>query len=180
LNDGLARLRSAVTEARAAAPDQLVEHVMAALLPGGAHTDDVAVVVYRHESPESAFAATVRDAGELRTFRRALGHWLLERGVGEETTTDLLVAACEACANSLEHGYQFAPSRSVHVSSSLDDDGVVRVLVRDAGSWKASAGSSHHRGRGIPLMRGLMDDVDIDTDPHGTTVRLTKRLDGVR
>jgi len=46
--------------------------------------------------------------------------------------------------------------------------------VRDFGRWYERA--TETRGRGVSLMRSLMDDVDIDRGVDGTTVTLRRRL----
>jgi serine/threonine-protein kinase RsbW len=53
------------------------------------------------------------------------------------------------------------------------------VTITDQGSWHEPepAKQGRVRGRGIPLMRALADDVTIDTSALGTTVCL--RFDNV-
>jgi anti-sigma regulatory factor (Ser/Thr protein kinase) len=53
-------------------------------------------------------------------------------------------------------------------------DNEVEVTVRDSGSWRPP--SSAQGGRGLHLMHGLMDGVDMDTGPNGTIVRLRRRV----
>ena len=50
----------------------------------------------------------------------------------------------------------------------------IRVTVRDHGHWRPPRGS--HRGRGLPLMRALMDSVDVDHGTEGTVVVLERTL----
>lgn len=54
------------------------------------------------------------------------------------------------------------------------------VTITDQGSWREPdpATRGRTRGRGIPLMRALADDLTIDTSKLGTTVCL--RFDNVR
>jgi anti-sigma regulatory factor (Ser/Thr protein kinase) len=54
------------------------------------------------------------------------------------------------------------------------DGGDVVIEVGDRGTWREARGE--HRGRGLTLMRGLMDAVDVDREPDGTTVRLRRTL----
>jgi anti-sigma regulatory factor (Ser/Thr protein kinase) len=46
--------------------------------------------------------------------------------------------------------------------------------VRDFGSWRAERAGD--RGRGLSLMRALMDTVEVTPTPEGTTVRLRRTL----
>ena len=51
----------------------------------------------------------------------------------------------------------------------------VLVTVSDRGQWREPRGVN--RGRGLQLMAGLMDSVEVDRQAHGTAVRLGRRLD---
>jgi anti-sigma regulatory factor (Ser/Thr protein kinase) len=51
----------------------------------------------------------------------------------------------------------------------------VIVTVRDRGGWRPPRGRD--RGRGIPLMKALMETVEVRQDEEGTTVVLTRRLE---
>jgi anti-sigma regulatory factor (Ser/Thr protein kinase) len=46
--------------------------------------------------------------------------------------------------------------------------------VRDHGVWRSPREGDH--GRGISLMRALMDTVDVLATPEGTTVRMQRTL----
>jgi anti-sigma regulatory factor (Ser/Thr protein kinase) len=74
--------------------------------------------------------------------------------------------------NAIEHGHGLS-REPFEVELERDGDDVV-VSVRDRGRWHD--GASDDRGRGLPLMRALMDDVQIDALPDGTTVRMRRRL----
>ena len=88
-------------------------------------------------------------------------------------STQGLLAATEAFANAIEHPH--APtSRLIEVDGSFAD-GVLALTLRDSGSW----GDHRQReegGYGFPLMRRLVDAVEIDTGSHGTAVTLHRRL----
>jgi hypothetical protein len=46
--------------------------------------------------------------------------------------------------------------------------------VTDEGNWRESR--SENRGRGQAIMSSLMDEVETDTGPAGSVVRLRRRL----
>ena len=46
--------------------------------------------------------------------------------------------------------------------------------MRDGGRWRAPRGT--HRGRGLPLMRALMETVDVQHTDDGTVVVLERTL----
>ena len=92
----------------------------------------------------------------------------------------MILAVYEALANAAEFGYLDAPGQGTIVCTASYDDGIdiLVVKVSDRGRWGRSltATTSVHdalRGRGIPLMRVLADEMQIDTSERGTQVSLT-------
>jgi anti-sigma regulatory factor (Ser/Thr protein kinase) len=49
------------------------------------------------------------------------------------------------------------------------------ITVRDFGGWREPRGSD--RGRGLPLMKALMDSVRVDPSSEGTMVQLRRRVE---
>jgi anti-sigma regulatory factor (Ser/Thr protein kinase) len=85
---------------------------------------------------------------------------------------EITVAVQEAAANAVEHAY--APGTAAFDVDATFDAGSVTIEVRDRGSWRAARGE--HRGRGLPMMRALMDSVDVHRSEEGTTIVLRRRL----
>ncbi|MGO8767244.1 MAG: ATP-binding protein [Mycobacterium sp.] len=53
----------------------------------------------------------------------------------------------------------------------------MQLTIADTGSWKTpETAVKSQRGRGIRLMRALMQDVAIHPDTAGTTVHLSARI----
>jgi anti-sigma regulatory factor (Ser/Thr protein kinase) len=50
----------------------------------------------------------------------------------------------------------------------------VALTVRDTGSWREPLNGN--RGKGLVLMRKLMDDVSVNSGPDGTVVQLRRRI----
>jgi hypothetical protein len=50
-------------------------------------------------------------------------------------------------------------------------EGALSIRVEDEGSWHPPA-ASVERGRGIPLMRAVMDTAEVEHDGRGTRVNL--------
>jgi anti-sigma regulatory factor (Ser/Thr protein kinase) len=86
------------------------------------------------------------------------------------------VAAGEACANAIEHGHRDAPGDTVRLrAEALVDD--LRLTVADTGRWKTPQPDLNtHRGRGVALMRALMQQVTITSGAAGTTVDMHTRI----
>lgn len=93
--------------------------------------------------------------------------------VDEETTSDLLLAVTEACANSMLH----TSSPTIRVSWSRRGH-CVEVGVADDGVFRRRAPMLEgSRGHGIPLMTALVDELTIREGTErrpGTLVRLVK------
>jgi anti-sigma regulatory factor (Ser/Thr protein kinase) len=115
----------------------------------------------------------------LGMMRTRLRHWLEGHGVDGATAHDVLVAVGEACTNALEHAAVRAPGAHspVRVEATMSR-GCVRVRVVDRGRWVDRTGqpARENRGRGILLMKALVDEVRITTGRRGTTVNLIKRV----
>ncbi len=110
-----------------------------------------------------------------------------EHGLDEETTMALQVAVIEAGTNAIQHGNVFADHKAVTFEFRMGGGGI-EIEVEDFGKGfdpgrvadptDDSALLSPH-GRGLFLMRSLMDEVTYDVRPdHGTRVRLKKALPG--
>jgi anti-sigma regulatory factor (Ser/Thr protein kinase) len=138
-----------------------------------APADDVAFIAAR--VPPLADHMVTRwpaEAGSLASIRYLLRRWLRRAGAGHDETYDMLVACQEACANAVEHAY--APGRAGMELELFHADGQIRFTVRDRGRWRPPRGEN--RGRGLPLMRALMDGVEIRETGAGTEVELVRTL----
>lgn len=114
--------------------------------------------------------------GLLAELRRELRGYLAARGVPADVVADVVLAVQEAAKNSLRASAGQPVDVAVWVRRQ-----VVCVSVRDRGDGLAaevsrgcpSAWSTH--GRGLYLMRSVMDSVAIDCT-HGTIVCMRRRL----
>jgi serine/threonine-protein kinase RsbW len=119
----------------------------------------------------------------------AVVHALIEglarqHDLDEETTTALQVAVIEAGTNAIQHGNVFATDKLVLFEFRIHPDEVC-VWVKDYGKGfdpkkvvdpTAQSALLDPHGRGLYLMRSMVDDVSFETrEDHGTTVCLKKR-----
>ncbi len=148
------------------------EHLVDAMLDGSGD-DDVALlrVSYRPVLSRRLPAEPARLAG----LRHELRGWLAGLGASDEEVADVLLACGEACANAVEHAYQDRPEGELTVELVLDDDRQLRLRVTDTGRWRAVPAPGD-RGRGLPLMRAVMDAVDVARGAGGTVVTMRRRL----
>jgi anti-sigma regulatory factor (Ser/Thr protein kinase) len=109
--------------------------------------------------------------------RAFAGEAAQDLGCDRAATEAFRLGITEAVANAVEHG---APCDNGLISVSLHiRDGCLTTEIRDCGDFKAArepADSLDERGRGLPLMFAVMDNVEIDSVPGQTVVRLAKRL----
>ncbi|MFG1934004.1 SpoIIE family protein phosphatase [Mycobacterium sp. NPDC048908] len=174
LDQGISRVAELVRDGRTATLDDLANRIMSGVAPSEGYQDDVVVLLYRQPGPlELEFPA---ETTELAPARAALRRWLKGARVPLEQSMDVLIAAGEAVANSIEHGHRDSPGGTIRVNAtSLVDR--VQLVIADTGSWKPPHPVANStRGRGIALMRGLMEEVIINSDADGTTVHLTARI----
>ena len=120
----------------------------------------------------------------VRSVRRAVSLLCEQWGFGEEDRHAVVLALSEAMSNALEHGS--GPTRSIEVGCALGVDGI-RIVVEDFGAPSGEGlkkaiestvapSDDSVRGRGLYLIRTLMDEVDVKRKPGGgVAVSMFKR-----
>jgi serine/threonine-protein kinase RsbW len=99
-----------------------------------------------------------------------------------EDTETIGLAVREALANAMVHGNRCDPARTVRISVSLNEDCGLLIVVKDSGPGfepsKIADPTAENlpadHGRGIFLMKRLMDQVDFQFN-HGTEVHMRRR-----
>ncbi len=125
--------------------------------------------------------ALPRDALSVPVVRRVLNRSMATIGVAETCRTDIEVALTEAVTNVLDHAvdgdeYEVTAVIDAHRCS-------IEVVDRGRGFdaetlGRAQADPSAEEGRGIQLIRALVDRVQFTSRPeHGAIVHLEKDLD---
>jgi len=172
LADGLERLRGVMPVERIAA-EEACDTVVHTLLPEGAAKDDAAVLlVDATPLPEPLVITLPAEPDSPPLLRRILRRWLHGVGASDREIDELILACAEASANAIEHAYPPEP-QNFEVQGKYEGE-TVTLVVRDWGQWRPPRGK--HRGRGLTLMEGLADSVEVKPADEGTTVTLTKRL----
>jgi PAS domain S-box-containing protein len=174
IDDGMAELAARVGEAPED-PDALCDHLLATLVPPGGAMDDVAILTLRNLPVPDHFSAEFPAEPEsLAPMRSMLRRWLSHAGAGEMEIAEITTACGEAATNAIEHGGA-SGGTSFKVSGSRNGR-EVELAVRDHGSWRVERAGDH--GRGLDLMRTLMDTVAVKATGEGTIVTLRRRLGG--
>ncbi len=103
-------------------------------------------------------------------------------GVDESVVADIAISVSELVNNAMIHGNRSADDKQVTVQIS-SKDGSVTITVSDEGGGfnpteipdpLAEENLLQEVGRGLFIVRSLMDDVDVTPGPAGTTVAITK------
>ena len=104
-------------------------------------------------------------------------------GGGKPDIETIGLAVREAIANAMVHGNRCDPHKEVRISVAVDEHCDLLVSVKDSGSGFDPDGLPNpiapenllaQHGRGIFIMRQLMDEVDFKFD-QGTEVRMRLR-----
>ena len=118
-----------------------------------------------------------RDEASIPVARHLCRNALRGIGVDGDCGADIEVALSEACTNALKHSGSGAEYK---VQVALDERHCV-ITVVDAGEGfdgrSARSDPAAERGRGVELMRALVDRVNFNSQAEsGTIVRLEKDL----
>jgi PAS domain S-box-containing protein len=173
LEHRLAQLAAAAGAAGGELPD-LCAQIVSAVLGRSEPGDDVALLAVRPRPIASPVLELTLPAEPeaLAILRRRLGRFLHAAGAAEHEVYELTLTVCEAAGNAIEHAYG-PEDASFDVLVTLSS-GEVRAEVRDRGRWRDPRGES--RGRGLRIIEGLMDEVDLAIEQGGTVVRMRRRL----
>jgi len=180
LDVGLERLRETVRAHWRLPVGALCDQLLRTMSPPGGFSDDVAVLAFRvaGETDANYIDAYHAAPAELRSARRRLRAWLERVGeLSAQEIDDVLLAVGEASTNALEHGSHSDPDRVVGIEVAIGGGALV-AEVSDTGAWQHDAARSAQqgRGRGLMIMRGIMDEVRITNNQAGTTLTMTRQL----
>ena len=173
-------------------PDELLRRML-----HGAGDDDVALLGVAYK-PVFDVRVPARAEG-LAALRRQLRRWLAAVGTDEDTASDVLLACGEAAANAVEHAFAGTAAEpgstgpagehaftanaaraagEFEVELRIAAGRELTLRVADTGRWRAVPAPGD-RGRGLPIMRAVMDSVEVESGENGTVVTMRRRL-GVR
>jgi len=172
IGEGLAQL-----EVEAADADQDLEALCDRLLlamAGDRVADDIALLAFRPVplAGEPLHLRVPAEPQALAPMRQTLRRWLREIDAPPPEANEILLACGEACTNAIQHAYG-AGEGVLEMDLALLA-GAVEVNVRDRGSWRPP--SRTEGGRGLQMMRGLMDLVEVAGGSEGTVVRMRRGL----
>ena len=115
------------------------------------------------------------ERSELGAARKYVADQAAAFGFDPDTCFEFVYAVNEAVTNAIRHGAS-DENGLIHLSI-VADAGRLTFSVRDRGTFvmpvlDGSVSAEH--GRGLALMASLVDEVQLEIEPGGTTVRLSK------
>ena len=173
IDEGLGRLTVVAQVAAGRTDSSFADRVYRALVDETPLEDDVALLAIEVVPLEGTLEMTLPACPDvLGGLRNTLGRWLRAAGANENELFDVTLSASEAATNAIEHAYG---AREATFTVRCEHDGPdVTVTVRDLGRWRTTR--SRGGGRGLGIMRSLVDSVEIDSDEAGTVVTIAKKL----
>ncbi|MFG1923441.1 SpoIIE family protein phosphatase [Cryptosporangium sp. NPDC048952] len=174
---GLELLREEMQRHRSAPATVIVNSIADAMLRDEAGRDDVCLLAVSLAESTPFEERIPADLVELTGVRNRLRTWLTDHDVDRHDGFAIVLACSEAIGNAIEHGYRdpaSAAAGSVTISASIVDERV-DVTISDGGLWQPRE-TPPDRGRGLMLMKRLMDEVTVDRGTAGTTVTMSRRV----
>ncbi|MCA1706867.1 MAG: ATP-binding protein [Actinobacteria bacterium] len=124
-----------------------------------------------------------QDAETVALIRGIVGDTLAKFGLTRECIDDIQLALSEACTNVVDHA---AADDEYEVRFEVDDRQCQLTVKNTGAGFDADSLSaempdgSSARGRGVAIMRAVMDGVDFRSEPEaGTIVHLVKAIEVV-
>jgi serine/threonine-protein kinase RsbW len=121
-----------------------------------------------------------RERESVSAVRRIVAGAMAEVGVERSCAADVELALTEGCANVVRHA---TSTDGYRVTFQLDGD-AAKVTIADSGKGFAvngagqMAGTFSEGGRGLALMRMLMDEADFQVEEgRGTQIKLIKHVE---
>jgi serine phosphatase RsbU (regulator of sigma subunit)/anti-sigma regulatory factor (Ser/Thr protein kinase)/PAS domain-containing protein len=167
---------------------QAIRRSVDAWVENGELRDDLAILVCQ-VVPDSVIDEPTRElvlpneTSRLREVRQFVSSFLSDLRAPVDVSSEILLAVNEAAANACKYGKRPDRRSEIRVLCALEGSVVTVVVADDGTGFEPSRFNGWHLpdrfasgGRGLFLMRELMDDVEIDSTPEGTTVKLSRRM----
>jgi anti-sigma regulatory factor (Ser/Thr protein kinase) len=169
------------------AVERITSHVIQTLTRSSGYRDDITLVAaQRTRRRPPLYVRLPADSSAVTTARHVLLGWLAERGARRSDLDAVIHAVTELVENVVDHAYvdrgaegaaggESSPPGHFEIVAALRDDGSATLTVRDQGRWIGRAARAS-RGLGLALVRGIVDELEIDHDDEGTTVTVRYHL----
>jgi CheY-like chemotaxis protein/anti-sigma regulatory factor (Ser/Thr protein kinase) len=175
IDDRLAQLAEVVREGGQTAAD-IVDRLVGRMLPTGRPSDDVAVIAVKRSTDRTLSIRLPAHSSNLAPIRALMRRWLGTQGASTDETRDIVLAVGELASNACTHASPMVDGTLVVDARQVD--GVVRVTIADQGRWRAPL--DRGGGRGLTIVRAVVDTLSIDSDEHGTRAHIERALTSPR
>ena len=136
--------------------------------------DDAALLLVAFDGVPAELAIEIpADPAVLLDLRRRVGAWLRLRTISEAAARDAILALSEACNNAIEHGYGNGEG-TIRISLAHRGE-TLEIVVSDDGTWREPV-PDITRGRGLMIMRNVMEEIDLRHTPRGTRISLRQHV----
>ena len=159
--------------------DRVCEETLARMTRNTGYGDDIALLVAeRTPLPEPLHLDLPADGQAVAAALRELRGWMDALRVRELDHISMQHAVDELVDNAVEHAYAGqATHGQVHLDVDLIEGGVLHLCLRDFGTWKQPTADGAPAGtRGLAIVRGMVDRLDIDAGEDGTLLTVHHRL----
>lgn len=187
---GQGRLTDLVKRYGVGTPGELVQAIRRSveMWAGDTLRDDIAMLVFQI-APDKLLAEPVREIvvpnepSRVSEIRRFVAAFLADLRAPVEVSSEILLAVGEAAGNAYRHGRREQGRSEIRVRCEYDrPEFIVEVADDGPGFDRAEVAARGtpdlfaQGGRGLFLMRELMDSVVIDASHEGTSVLLRREL----
>jgi PAS domain S-box-containing protein len=187
---GQGRLTDLITQYGVGSPGELVQAIRRGVesWAGNELRDDIAMLIFQI-APDKMLSEPVREIvlpnepSRISEIRRFVAAFLADLRAPVETSSEILLAVGEAAGNAYRHGRRNNGRSEIRVrceyerpefSVEVTDDGPGFDLAEVEG--RGTPDPFAQGGRGLFLMKELMDGVTVDCSGQGTTVHLHRSL----
>ena len=130
-------------------------------------------------------ATLPRDFAHIRAVSGRVNRFLLRHGCGEETRADFELALVEACNNAIKHSPGCEEREAVIIELSIGRAEIeLRIIDHGPGfAWPGTIelpNPDHENGRGLYLIRRLMDSVQYERGDGRNALVLRRKRRGPR
>lgn len=190
---GQGKFSDIVGEYGVGTPGELIQAIRRSVemwTSGSELRDDLALIVCQ-VTPDTAIAEPARELvlpnepARLSEVRSFVSQYLTDVRCPVEVAQEVMLAVAEAAANACRHGKRVAGRSELRMRCARIGPGPrIAVTIADDGPGfdlaeieaRALPDPFASGGRGIFLMKTLMDQVDVDSSGEGTTVTLTRSV----
>ncbi len=130
----------------------------------------------RYEIP-----SRIQELQRMEHLAKAIGK---QYSLSQDQIINIAIALTETVGNAILHGNKEDPKKKVHITFWAKGDALY-INVQDEGKGfdlskiedpTLPENIMKERGRGIFILKNLVDEVSFSFSPHGTTVHMVMRL----